>query len=283
VPIEEMDESDRFAQYQKKHNLTDKEISFYYGKYLSLKTSKGGSVWNNLRQEYPTTPQEAFVSSGNKMFDYDILQKYKVESPRVVGDWKYFAEFKPSHAYAVGVDVAEGVGQDSSAIVIMDFSTKQPEVVATYKNNQIEPDQLAYECRNGGEKYGNCLIAVERNNHGHTTIATLKGIYQNIYSEIKIDKLNDVRTEKLGWLTSRASKPKMMSELKTDVEDELIKINSKELLREMQTYDREDMNRANFDENQTRHWDLLIAMAICYQMRALAFSHNDDESDGHVF
>ncbi len=283
IPIKDMDESVKFGEYQIKHSLTDKEISFYYKKYLSLKTSKGGSIWNNLRQEYPTTPQEAFVSSGNKMFDYEILQKYETVDGRKVGEWIYYTEFKPSHAYGIGVDVAEGVGQDSSAIVIVDFTAKLPEIVAIYKSNEIEPDQLAFEIRNGGEKYGNAIVAVERNNHGHATLVTLKGIYTNIYTEIKVDSLNDKRTEKLGWLTTRASKPRMLSELKTDVEDELFVINSKEIIREMQTYDRENLNETKFDESQTRHWDLLIAFAICYQMRTFAEPAQQDEQDGHTF
>jgi acyl-CoA thioester hydrolase len=40
---------------------------------------------------------------------------------------------------------------------------------------------LAYEIKNGGTRYGNCLVAPERNNHGNGTIAILKMIYHNIF------------------------------------------------------------------------------------------------------
>lgn len=46
---------DKFKDYQKLHKLSDKEISYYYQKWLSLNQS-----WNSLHKEYPTTPEEAF-------------------------------------------------------------------------------------------------------------------------------------------------------------------------------------------------------------------------------
>lgn len=59
--VSEMDQRDKFAEYQRKHNLSDVEITYYYQKWLSL-----NKKWNALKREYPTTPQEAFeaVSEG---------------------------------------------------------------------------------------------------------------------------------------------------------------------------------------------------------------------------
>lgn len=44
-----------FKDYQVRNNLSDKEITYYYMKWLSLNQN-----WNSLRKEYPTTPEEAF-------------------------------------------------------------------------------------------------------------------------------------------------------------------------------------------------------------------------------
>lgn len=44
-----------FIDYQKLHNLTDIQITYYYQKWESLNKD-----WNSLRREYPTTPEEAF-------------------------------------------------------------------------------------------------------------------------------------------------------------------------------------------------------------------------------
>lgn len=46
---------EKFKEYQKLNNLTNKEITYYYFKWLSLNKD-----WNSLHKEYPTTPEEAF-------------------------------------------------------------------------------------------------------------------------------------------------------------------------------------------------------------------------------
>ena len=46
---------EEFKEYQKKINLSDREISYYYQCFLSLNKS-----WNALKRQYPTTPEEAF-------------------------------------------------------------------------------------------------------------------------------------------------------------------------------------------------------------------------------
>jgi len=254
-----------FKEHQAKHNLSDREITYYYFKWVSLNKD-----WNKLRQEYPTTPEEAFIGSGNKLFDQDkvALQKQFIKEGENVGDWIYYEDYTPGHVYGGGADVAEGVGQDSSTIVIFDFTPLKPKVVAEFCSNTIEADVFAYEVKNGGTRYGNCIMAVERNNHGHATIATLKGIYHNIYSEVKTDKLKDTKTEKLGWQTNLATKPKMLVELKTAINDELIEIPSKHIQQEMRSYDKEDMSIVRFDPEQTKHWDRLIATAIAWQMKS---------------
>lgn len=53
--IPETELPDKFREYKKAHSLTDKEITYYYQKWLSL-----NKKWNSLHKEYPTTPQEAF-------------------------------------------------------------------------------------------------------------------------------------------------------------------------------------------------------------------------------
>lgn len=268
IPVEEMDESLKFEDYQKLHNLTDKQITYYYLKWLTNNKS-----WATMKEEYPTTPEEAFIGSGHPMFDQEIITKMlrNVRNGVVDGDWVWYEPHIESNIYAIGVDVAEGVGQDSSTIVIMCFSENKARVVAEFCSNRIAPDVLAYEVKRGAEMYGNALVAVERNNHGHTTIATLKGIYQNLYTEIVEDKIEDKMTEKYGWHTNGGTKPKMFYELKTATNEKWIEIPSDYILQEMRSYDKEDLSVVRFDEKQSRHWDRLMAMAICYQMRTFAF------------
>lgn len=263
---------EKFREYQETHKLTDSQIKWYY---IEEQTQK-----KNMKREYPTTPEEAFESSGTKLFNQTALewQKQWTEEGEELGDWIWYRSFKPSHRYAIGVDIAEGVGQDSSTAVLFDFTTN--EEVARFKSNKIAPDLFAHELKNWANKYGFCLITPERNNHGHATIATLKHVYDNIYTEIKQDKTTDQDTKKLGWHTNAATKPKMLYELSDAINEKLIKIHSKDLLRELQTYDKEDLSQIRFDPEQTKHWDLVIALAIVWQMRTEVAAMNVEETGG---
>lgn len=265
VLLAEKDLPSEFRDIQKLHRLTDIQITYYYYKWLGLEKN-----FNALFQEYPTTPEEAFIYSGSKLFDpkkIDAMKRF-CKAGRVVGDWTYYEDYRPGHVYALGADVAEGVGQDSSTIAIWDF-TNRPRIVAEYASNKIPPDTFAYEVKNGGQAYGHCLAAVERNNHGHTTLAILKGMYKNVYAEITTDKITNQKTEKLGWHTNLASKPKMFYEFNTAINEELIDIPSQRILSEARAYDKDELNVTRFDEEQTNHFDLLTAAVIGFQMKTM--------------
>ncbi len=53
------------------------------------------------------------------------------------------------------------------------------------------------------------FIGPERNNHGHAFVLVLKDIYpaRRIYTEHYIDREDEDETVRLGWLTTRHSKP----------------------------------------------------------------------------
>jgi len=245
-----------------KFNLKREQLNWYE---LEKKIQK-----KMMCQEYPCTPDEAFLSSGTKWFTKESLefQVNNLMEGNKEGEFTtIFEEYKLGKIYAIGCDIAEGVGQDSNTIVVMNFSENIPYVVAIYKNNHIAPDVFAYEIKNLAIRYGSCIVGIERNNHGITTIDTIKHIYSYLYKEIRTNKQRDEQTEKLGWHTNFSTKTKMMSQLKTALNDEAINIISKELLQEIRTYDQNDLSVTRFNPDQTKHWDLLIALAICYQMR----------------
>src|SRR3990167_1418144 len=229
-----------------------------------------------IPQEYPETPEEAFLSSGDRFFDPSIVKNLRIDnSPQVAGNWNYYAEFRPGHRYALGADVSEGVGRHNSTVVIMDFDAlvateggnkiHKPKVVAVYTSNTIAPDLFAYEIKAGGLRFGSCLAAPERNNHGFATLAILKDIYFNIYKD---------EHEKLGWHTNFASKPKMLHDLRTAIHEELIEVSDPYLKTELLSYPSHDLNVTRIDEEDETegHFDRVIALAICWQLRSLAFA-----------
>lgn len=225
-----------------------------------------------IPQEYPENPAEAFLASGDRFFDPTISSNLKIEVPITIGHWNYYGDYQPGHRYVLGADVSEGVKRHNSTIVILDMDAnftvngikiQKPKVVAVYANNQIPPDLLAYEIKNGGLKYGNCMAGVERNNHGFATLTVLKEIYFNIYKD---------EHDKLGWHTNLASKPKMMHDIRTAIHEGLIEVSDASLRQEIISLPSTDLNNANVDEEDETvgHFDRTIALAIAWQLRIWA-------------
>ena len=182
-----------------------------------------------------------------------------------VGDWIYYKKYNPLHTYGIGADPSEGIGGDNATIVVVDFTTG--EVVAVFCSKFTTPDVLAIEIAKIGREYGNALVCPERNNHGYTTLVELNKVYNNIYEEIVYDKIRDKRTKKLGFTTTSTSKPRILYNLNTAINEEEIKIPDKALVRELRTYQKEDLNEMKHDEETIGHWDRLMALAIAWEMR----------------
>jgi len=251
-------------KYQAELGVDDEQINWYAWKQEEQKEL--------MLREYPSNPGESFRSSGAKLFSIEAT-KWQVQWVRepvsISGDWKYYDKYKSNHFYIIGADVAEGMGQDSSTAVILDC--KSMEVVATYKNNTIEPHIFAYELFKASQAYGNCLIVPERNNCGITTVDKLRELGAVLYFKEETDPSNPTKkVRRFGWRTTGSSKPLMFYNLHEVMEENEVKIIDKVLLRECETYDREDLTQWRFDADQTKHWDLLIAFAIAIENRSMA-------------
>ena len=69
IPPEQMDECEiDWAEYQRDHSLTPLEITYYYMKWLQFGGKNGTDAVKKLKQEYPTTAEEAFLSTGQSYF-----------------------------------------------------------------------------------------------------------------------------------------------------------------------------------------------------------------------
>lgn len=210
-------------------------------------------------------------SAGHDIFfDRASLDKQEKKQPaKVLADFKIFHRFDPSHRYGSGHDVAGGVGLDSSTSVFIDFSTLPNRVVATFKSNLIKPDVFGDEIEREATLYGSPIVAVE-NNKFDMCIGRLKQIYANLYfteqKETRVGLPPRVRT--YGWNTNAMTKPKMLFDLKKAVEDGHLELSDADLIAELRSYTRDDLMDKDEDVRlTTRHFDLLMAAAIAWQMK----------------
>jgi hypothetical protein len=210
-------------------------------------------------------------SAGADVFiDRAVLDRAVKKTPiREIADFKIFHPYVHDHRYGIGADVAGGVGLDSSTSVIIDFSTIPNKVVATFKNNLIKPDTFGDELKSQADRYGAPILAVE-NNKFDMSIGRLKQIYDNLYfTEVKEIRVGlPPKTRTFGWNTNGMTKPKMLFDFKKAVEDGHLELSDPDLIAEARSFSRDDLMDKDEDVRlTTRHFDLLMAAAIAYQMR----------------
>jgi len=240
----------------------------------------GGNLFEQEMLLEPSTQEDRF-------FDIDKIDEALKQCKEFVkiGNWKYFIDSKDSNVRpleyyheqtrkrgrlfwgAVGADVAEGFGNDSSVIQILDFETG--EQLAEFESNQIEPTPLGLLMVEAGKQLGNCMLCPERNSIGVATIDAIRSTgYTNLYVETTPPTSTLERAKKeYGWRTTSASKPKILFDFKRDFEAGLIKINSKPLLREMRAFNNDGVRYTSFDPEASNHFDRIMAAAIAWEMR----------------
>ena len=215
--------------------------------------------------EYMCDPQK----SQDKFFDFERVRKdiQRSQAPLVeAAGVKYWANYKPNHRYGMGSDHSFGVGLDSNTMALFDFSTG--ELVATHASNNISPDLAVYEYVRVGREFGNCIYAPENNHQcGRTAIATLKTLeYPNILKQVDESKARKTVSASLGWSTNSNTKYIMFHEFRTDYNEGLIRIYDVNVLKEMKAYSNNDLADRTAGLI-TRHFDLLTAVVIAWQMR----------------
>ena len=261
-----------------KHNLTLEQMN--WRKYTIANKCQGDEVL--FLQEYPSTPEEAFISTGRPKFSIKALKKYQTitrkprrgylqkdangrvafidDSKGYVSIWK---EPEPNGFYCLGADVAEGlVKGDYSCAIVGDPSTF--DIVAMW-HGHIDADLFGLEIIKLANYYNQAYVGVENNNHGLTTLSTIKKEeYWNLFFSKSYDKISDKITQKLGWTTSIRTKPLMIDKLAEFIRETYLGIYSDEIISEAFTYVIEDNGKTNA---QTGCFDdTIMALAIVLQL-----------------
>ena len=227
-----------------------------------------------FKQEYPATPDEAFLTSGRPVFNPEQLNDlinaapqplYRMglegeeftEHPR--GELYVFKELDPKKSYWIGADVGMGVRNgDWSVAQVLDENKEQ---VAKWRG-QVHPDYFATILYRLGHHFNLAHVSVENNNHGLLTCHILSKdlAYPNFYQEVQHDKITDKETVKIGFSTNVKTKPMIIDELRAAVRDGDLKINDKETLREMLTFIVNEAGKMEAEEGC--HDDCVMSLAI---------------------
>lgn len=253
-----------------RYNLDDDQL--YWRR---LKIAEGGE--DKFRQEYPATPEEAFIVSGSNVFNIEKLSKlvpqpilakreFNFESSMMEdardGSIEIFKYPTFEDSFAVGADVSLGVGKDYSTAVVINA---QREVCAVYRNNTIDPSMFGDLLFYLGRYYNNALLAVESNSMGIATLNRLKQMgYLNMYYQTKMANVSKEEGSRIGWRTTSASKPAIIGFLKNAIEQEEIWIPSRIIIGELMNYVADDSGKTNAILGQND--DTVIALAIALEV-----------------
>jgi len=268
-PPEDFERSSEEELLVEDHNLNNGQL--YWRR---LKIAEGGEL--KFRQEYPATPDEAFITAGKSVFAMDKLKKLLPAEPdkKMIFDFNSFTweaskdgnldiwEFPDWDSnYILAADVALGVGQDYSAAVVMDTDRK---VIALYRDNYIDPSKFGDLLFYLGRYYNNALLTVESNSMGVATLSRLAQMnYINLYKQTKISAISKEEGMVPGFKTTQVTKPHIIGNLKNAVENDDIWIASRTIIQELKDYVSTDSGRT--EAAPGCHDDTIMATAIALE------------------
>jgi len=178
-----------------------------------------------FHQEYPTTPHEAFLSTGRNVFNINhLLDHYRPMRPRVgylkrVGQRVEFKDnpdgplkiFRFPSAdqnwgiYQIGADPTHTISGDRACAHVMNRRTLEQAAVLSEHYDPIEFGKQLFML---GEYYNTATIAPEKEGPGYATVGHLLGAgYPMVWESQKVDKTpGKIQTDVFGWGTNKATK-----------------------------------------------------------------------------
>ena len=275
------DQEGRTVYTEEKEIMLDHGVTYEQLKWRRwcIANNCGGDV-EQFHQEYPCTPDEAFIASGRPRFQVGVLKQYRrnckegdigrleyngsnvVFTPDVNGDveiWKYPSK---DQYYCIGADVAEGlITGDYSVAYVGDNDF---DICLRYRTH-IDPDLFGAELVKIAKFYNDAYIGCENNNHGLTTLKAIQNLeYWNIYFTKTFDKISDSISQKVGWSTNNKTKPLMINKLAEYIRNKWIGIKDRILIQECFTYVIDEKGATNAQEGC--HDDTVMACAILLQV-----------------
>ena len=170
--------------------------------------------------------------------------------------------------YVLGADCAEGVpGGDYSAGAVLRKSTRK-QVASNHGHlGEIESDAYGHLLEYLGYHYNTALIAPEINAYGRAVVEyLLKRMYPKLYHRPSQGKEEVDYSNQVGWQTTSATKPVMISDLAAAIRDESIDIPERETVEELLGYLVLDNGKTGNDpEDANSHDDRVMRLAIAIQ------------------
>lgn len=252
-----------------------------------IKANCGGSE-DKFRQEYPNTPEEAFLLSGRPFFDNRALAVRRMRAPKPLrvgwfaygtpaetgakpegwqfteaekGGVRIWQEPEEGVPYVLGGDTA-GEGSDCFTAFVVDNRTGRQVAELQQRQSEILYARQIY-CL--GRYYNDALAAVEVNFSTYPERKLEEWEYPSLYQRERFDTYANTMVKAYGWETSGKTRPQALAQLHTVMEESPELVVSQWTLGEMVVfvYDAHGKPQAAVGE----HDDLVMAAAITHTAR----------------
>lgn len=272
----------------------EKELQKTFGLTLEQLTWRRWCIANNcgndiqqFKQEYPITPEEAFISTGKCYFEQEKIikrmQEVKDIKPVMQGYFDYdynglritnirwiedkegaikiYEKPKKYYPYVLAGDTA-GEGSDYFIGQVLDNTDGSQVAVLRQETDEISYTRQMY-CL--GMYYNKALIGIE-SNYSTFPIQELERIkYPKQYVRITEDKYTKKKEKSFGFKTTSISRPRILGQLQAIIKESIELLVDTETLREGLTFIKNEKGRAEAQAGY--HDDLIMALAIAYDIR----------------
>lgn len=241
-----------------------------------------------FHQEYPSTPDEAFISTGRCAFDkaalilrreqvrkddweqgsfhieYNLsgkIQKFKW-APENGGPIRIRKHPEKGVPYVIGGDTA-GTGSDKFAAHVLDNRTGEQVAVL---HHQFGERMFAEQVYCLGKYYGDALVGIETNYSTFPQMCLEELGYTKFYIRERLDTYTGKMAEAFGFETNARSRPMIIDNLKDVARKALETIWDYDTLGEMLTFVYDEKWKAQAENGE--HDDLVMSLAIAHHIRS---------------
>lgn len=235
---------------------------------------------NQFMQEYPSTPEEAFITTGRPIFSHLHLKKVFDEAdgvsgrfrddirgrvqfvPEPGGPWTIFKKPKAGDLrwdrYFIAGDPSETIAGDPACAQVLNRSTY--EQVAVY-HNRVNPMHFADEMMLAGKFYNECMLCPEVEGGGQATVARIltKG-YPNVWLDKRADRLKG-SFNVFGWSTNYQRKQWAIGVLQRRILDGSLTLHDRKTYNQLRNYVEDESGYWGNADRET-HDDAVMALAI---------------------
>lgn len=164
--------------------------------------------------------------------------------------------------YAIGSDVAEGLGLSYSVAYVYDRVDNR--YVARMRSNKIDADIWANWLAGLGHYYEEACIGIEKNGAGITTIEAMKQTYFNLFYRQRPGKIGGSYVQEYGWLETNEAKQILADELKRHFRELFSQVPCSVLIDECSTFIRHENGKLAHEDGKLD--DCVIAAGITLQV-----------------